>query len=139
MVSRNIPINVRRELRKEVNFGCPVRKCGNPYLTYHHFDPPFHVEEHHRPEGMIALCAHHHNAAEGGAFTDDQLRALKLNPYINLVEGRFDWLRNNLALSIGGNLFVKSYSPITINGKSIVWFERDDEDYLCLRTCPKTP
>ena len=43
-----------RTLRREVGFGCPV--CRSPFLTWHHFDPPYHVEEHWRHEGMIALC-----------------------------------------------------------------------------------
>ena len=50
-------------LRKESNFGCA--KCGEPYLTYHHFDPPWNEKHHANPEGMIALCAKHANAANG--------------------------------------------------------------------------
>jgi hypothetical protein len=32
--------HVVRQLRQEVGFRCPVDDCGNPYLTWHHFDPP---------------------------------------------------------------------------------------------------
>lgn len=58
-LSRTPPIEVRRQLRKEVNFGCPVDGCGIPYLTWHHFDPPWNEKEHHDPNGMLALCANH--------------------------------------------------------------------------------
>ena len=51
--------------------------CGSPYLTWHHFDPPWRVQEHEEPEGIIALCQEHHKKADVGAFTDDQLRGLK--------------------------------------------------------------
>jgi hypothetical protein len=34
-----IPEEVRRMLREQVNFGCPVSDCGHPYLMDHHFDP----------------------------------------------------------------------------------------------------
>jgi hypothetical protein len=69
--------DVKRRLRREVGFTCPVEGCGNPYLTWHHFDPPWRVEHHHRPEGMIALCLEHAAQADNDAFTHDQLRALK--------------------------------------------------------------
>src|SRR5918912_315690 len=36
-VNRTPPAAVRRELRREVGFGCPVPDCGNPYLYWHHF------------------------------------------------------------------------------------------------------
>lgn len=74
-LSRTPPIAVRRTLRGEVGFGCPVRQagnlCGNPYLRWHHFDPAWSDEHHHRPEGMIASCAQHHDEADAGAFTRD--------------------------------------------------------------------
>src|SRR5260370_32940636 len=68
---------VKSELRQEVGFCCPVNGCGSPYLTWHHFDPPWRIEHHHRPDGMIALCRPHADKADYLSFTDDQLRALK--------------------------------------------------------------
>jgi len=72
------------QLRKEVGFGCPAPKdtksalaCGNPFLEYHHFDPPWHVEYHHKPEGMVALCSAHHKKADKGAFTKEQILRMK--------------------------------------------------------------
>jgi hypothetical protein len=73
----------RKALRKEVGFGCPVKDCGNPYLTWHHFDPPWEIAKHkpkperHKVEGIIALCHSHHDEADAGAFTKEQLHALK--------------------------------------------------------------
>lgn len=40
IMTRNIPKDVRKILRKEVYFGCPIKDCGSPYLSYHHFNPP---------------------------------------------------------------------------------------------------
>lgn len=73
----SIPKRVKEILREEVGFGCPVRDCGNPYLEYHHFDPPVHIKPHNEPNGMIALCAQHHKKADGHAYTDEQLHAFK--------------------------------------------------------------
>jgi hypothetical protein len=86
---------VKTALRQDVGFCCSVQDCGIPYLTWHHFDPPWRVEHHHRPEGMIALCREHADKADHGSFTDDQLRELKQEGRSRAAEvrGRFDWMR----------------------------------------------
>jgi hypothetical protein len=60
---RDPPDPVKRQLRQEVGFGCPFPDCRKPMLTFHHLDPPWRVEEHHRPEGIIALCKDHASSA----------------------------------------------------------------------------
>lgn len=72
-MARNPPKSVLAELRKEVGFGCPVEGCGNPYLTWHHFDPPWSERHHHEPQGIIALCPEHHNAADANCGVGFQL------------------------------------------------------------------
>jgi hypothetical protein len=91
---------VKTVLRQEVGFCCPVQDCGSPYLTWHHFDPPWRVKHHHRPEGMIAVCREHADKADHGSFTDDQLRELKREgrSRASQVRGRFDWMRQDPGL-----------------------------------------
>lgn len=132
-MKRKPKISVIRQLRNEVGFGCPISNCGNPYLEWHHFDPPWHVENHNNPKGMIALCTHHHKQADGGAFTNDQLRELKVNKVqAEKVKGQFNWLRNDLLAVVGGVFFHETLRIITINNKNIVWFNRDEQGYLRL-------
>ena len=133
-MNRKPPNAVKKALRDEVGFGCPVPDCGSPYLEWHHFDPPWHVEEHHRPEGMIALCREHHIQADNGAFTVDQMRQFKENGKQNWaqVKGRFNWMRNRLLLKLGGNFFYETPCILTIKGKRVIWFERDSDNYLLL-------
>ncbi len=132
-MTRTPPAAVTRALRQEVGFGCPVPECGNPYLEWHHFDPPFHVEEHHRPEGMIALCAEHHKKADAGAFTREQLRELKLNRVnAERVRGSFDWLRNDLLAVVGGMFHYQTQKIIHVDGIEVVRLTRDAEGYLRL-------
>src|SRR3984885_9748514 len=92
---RKPPRNTLKALRAEVGFLCPVKDCGRPYLTWHHFDPPWRVKKHHQPEGMIALCREHADQADNGAFTDHQLRELKITGKgrAHEVRGRFNWMR----------------------------------------------
>ncbi len=121
------PLAVRRELRREVHFGCPVPGCGSPYLTYHHFDPPWHVEPHHDPRKMIALCWRHHQTAEGGAYTVEQLRHLKGQPYLagRPIRGRFDgWDQRRLVLLAGSNWFFESPYVLSIRGHVVIGLSR---------------
>ncbi|NRB25744.1 HNH endonuclease [Shewanella sp.] len=126
-------IAVIRELRNEVGFGCPVKDCANPYLEWHHFDPPWRIENHHNPEGMIALCTNHHKKADGGAYTNDQLQNLKKNTAnAEKVKGQFDWLRNELIAVVGNIFYHKVNNIIEIDGKNVIWFNRDEDGYLRL-------
>lgn len=100
-MNRDPLTDVKRILRKEVGFGCPVEGCGNPYLTWHHFDPTWSEKQHHDPKGMIALCREHHDKADAGAYTREQLHELKKNPRTKDVVGKFDWMRNKLMLVAG--------------------------------------
>src|ERR1700740_933715 len=100
------PADVRRQLRAEGGFGCPVAGCGSPSLTWPHFDPPWRERQDHEPDGMIAMCLQHHKEADSGAFSDDHLRALKRDPFLRRIgaepAGRFNWKREPLIPKEGG-------------------------------------
>src|SRR5436190_194003 len=130
-MDRTPPVSVRRALRAEVGFGCPVSGCANPYLEYHHFDPPWHEREHHDAAGMIALCAEHHRKADAGAFTGQQLRHMKRSDD-KAVAGRFDWLRNNLLAVVGGSLYYDTPVILQFRGERAIWFERDESGHMLL-------
>ncbi|WP_063669702.1 hypothetical protein [Aliivibrio fischeri] len=128
-----IPKSVKKELRAEVGFGCPVKGCGNPYLEYHHFDPPVNIRAHNEPQGMIALCAQHHKKADGGAYTTEQLHEFKKDKAnASLVKGNLDWLRKDLLAVVGGNFYYETPKVITIDGIDLVSLIRDEERYLRL-------
>lgn len=129
-LSRRPPTPVRRKLRREVGFGCPVEGCGIPYLEYHHFDPQWHIEKHHRPEGMVALCSMHH--AKADAWTPEQCRELKSNPHTAEVSGRFEWMRREVVAIIGGNYYHETPNMVVFRDHPIIWFERDERGHLLL-------
>ncbi len=76
-MGRHIPAEVRRELRREANFGCAI--CGTPILEYHHIIP-YSEKEHHDPDHMIALCPNHHRPSDDQAISKERLYELKENP-----------------------------------------------------------
>lgn len=124
-MNRTSPIEIRRELRREVGFGCPVDNCGSPYLTWHHFDPPWSERQRHEPAGMVALCREHHDKADAGAFTKEQLQALK-STRADRVQGRFDWMRRDLLVIVGGNFYYRTPTPVEFRGRPVVSTTRDE-------------
>ena len=133
-MNRTPPVAVRRQLRQEVGFGCPVPGCGNPYLTWHHFDPPWSVREHHEPNGMIALCRQHHDQADAGAYTSEQIRRFKEEAILHEreIRGRFEWMRRDLMVVAGGNFFYRPRYIVNLNGKSFLWCGRDQYNHLLM-------
>lgn len=134
LMNRTPPEGVKKILRDEVGFGCPVPGCGTPYLEWHHFDPPWRETPHHNPQGMIALCREHHIQADQGAFTTTQLHEFKKNGKDNwlAVQGKFNWMRNRLLAVVGGNFFYETPIIFQFKGTPIIWIERDDKGYLLL-------
>jgi hypothetical protein len=105
--------------------------CSNPYLEYHHFDPPWRERCHHDPDGMIALCAEHHRKADAGAFTAEQLRAMK-RPNDRIVSGTFDWLRHKMLSVVGGSFYYETPILVQFRGEPQIWYTRDEQGYLLL-------
>jgi hypothetical protein len=133
-VNRTPPIEVRRTLRREVGFGCPADGCANPYLYWHHFDPPWSERQHHGPGGLIALCGEHHAKTDAGSYTKEQLHQLKERPFAKGrgVAGRFDWLRHELLLVVGGNFYLRTPIAVKFRDAPVVWLTRDAEEHALL-------
>ena len=96
-----------RQLQEEVGYVCPIPGCTSPYLEWHHFDPPWRVEKHHRPKGMIALCSHHHPVGDVETYTSEQLHEYKAAAAKRAATaaGEFEWRRRKLLLVVGGVYF----------------------------------
>jgi hypothetical protein len=83
---------------------------------------------------MIALCQEHHDKADAGAFTRDQLRQLKQQGAARSedVRGRFDWLRRDLLAVVGGNMYYDTPIIFHLDNQPIIWFTRDEDGYMLL-------
>ncbi len=102
--SRTPPASLRRQLRKEVGFGCPI--CRSPFLTWHHFDPPWHQGHTHSQKGIIALCSNCHRQADGGMYTNEQLHELKEKQAGSPPLGTLPWRVKGAIIDFGGNYFI---------------------------------
>ena len=134
-ISKSSAIDI---LRKEVGFGCPI--CRSPFLTWHHFDPPYHIEQHWRPEGMIALCPTCHADADykgnkPGAYSNEELRKLKKSgTRADQIEAFFPaWQdKEQLLIRIGG-VYTDPIQPIiSINNKSFLGISKTEDGLLNL-------
>jgi hypothetical protein len=126
------------QLRQEVGFGCPI--CRSPFLTWHHFDPPEHIEKHWRSEGIIALCPFCHGDADEkgespGAYSKEELRALKVSPRsADDVKAHFPtWQdKRRLLIRIGG-CYTEDGPPIlSINGIPQITIGKNEAGLLSL-------
>ena len=124
---REPPAVVRRQLAEEVGFGCPVGGCGSPYLTWHHFDPPWFKRHHHDPGGMVAVCRDHHPEADAGAFTVEELREFKRmgRDRSQALGARFNWMREELLAVVGGNFCLNTHIALRVQDLPVVWFNRE--------------
>ncbi len=129
-MTRTPPKSVRAQLAAEVGFGCPAVDCGSPYLTWHHFDPPWNEHQHHEANGMIALCREHHDAADVGAYTVEQLREMKMRgrDRNKAIFAQFQWRRERLLGIVGGNFFYETAIAIQLGEQPLVWFNRDEQN-----------
>ena len=119
-VTREPPADVRRKLRREAGFVCAHPDCFEPYLEYHHFEPPWHVEPHHRPEGMIALCPGHHRRAASWLASDFHSWKYR-GPKSSVVRHKVEWTRSKTAFVVGGNVVIGCQVVLAAEGVPVIW------------------
>jgi hypothetical protein len=82
---------------------------------------------------MIALCGEHHAKADAGAFTTEQLRAMKSSTaQAHEIRGKFDWMRQELLGVVGGNFYLETHAPAIIQGMKPVSFGTDEAGHWLL-------
>ncbi|QBJ10362.1 HNH endonuclease [Rahnella aquatilis] len=73
-----IPEDVKREVRKQCNFGCAV--CGMPFFQYDHIEEYSEVKEH-TADNLVLLCPNHHSAKTTGKLSKDRIIEAKKEPF----------------------------------------------------------
>ena len=71
-LSRNIPSQIKREIRQAAGFGCVC--CGVAIGMYEHVDPEFHDAKEHDPERMAYLCGGCHDKVSRGIWSKDKIK-----------------------------------------------------------------
>ena len=122
------PSDVRRQLRQEAGFGCCV--CGHPFIQFHHIIP-WAVEQHFRPEDMMAACGSCHPLFTVGAITESEQRQYKSRPKNILdkeLRGKLYVTTSELRIRLGGAISLETPKLITLGGKTVLEVRRNPED-----------
>ncbi|MBW3639625.1 MAG: HNH endonuclease [Actinobacteria bacterium] len=81
---------------------------------------------------MIALCLQHAAQADNRAFTDEQLRDLKSRGRAASVEGRFNWMRQEVLTRVGGNFYFRTPVIFQLGTVPCIWLSSDEQGSLLL-------
>jgi hypothetical protein len=126
------PPKVALHLRQEALFGCC--RCGAPFVQYHHI-VAWEVEEHFRPEDMMALCPYCHSIATAGAMPVRQQRSYKANPF-NVKHGNSSGTlcvnTTQAMIKLASNFFMAKSPFIEIDGEEMLSLIVSDEGAIAL-------
>lgn len=121
-LSRDIPSDVRRQIRQECGFGCVV--CGMALYEYEHFDPPWRDAKVHSPDGIACLCGTCHLKKTKGVWSVTKIADARKNP--KCLSGSHSWFDLDVSINtpwlvrIGNTTFANPMCIIEINGEQIL-------------------
>ncbi|GEM_PF-374384 len=139
-LSRNIPENIKRQIRREAGFGCVV--CGNAIFQYEHIDPVFSESREHDPTRMTLLCAACHDRVTRGFLSKSSVLRAKKNPETKkrgYSFGMFDLCRVPPIVKLGAIVARNSRSIISAGGQSLLQVKPPEETGAPFRLCARFP
>jgi hypothetical protein len=127
-LSRNIPSEVKREIRKRCGFGCVI--CGSAIYIYEHVDPLFKDAKEHDPCKMALLCGSCHDKVTDGIWSKEKVKRALENP-IGLSKGfsygDFDIGFEHPEIVLGDIRIANTYNIIEAFGKDLLKIESPEE------------
>jgi hypothetical protein len=128
-LSRNIPEEVKREVRSRCGFGCVI--CGVTITEYEHFYPDFVDAMAHDADGIAILCPTHHGLVTKGVLPKAQVADAVKSPAAKQAGySKMDhpWFTGIPSLKIGGGALVQGTPiPIKVRGESLLQFDPPEE------------
>jgi hypothetical protein len=122
-LSRAIPSEVRREVRRRCGFGCVV--CGSAIYDYEHYSPEFKDSDVHHAEGIALLCPTDHRKKNNGLLSEeDYLRHIKAPAAISKGFSHTEWSVDSFAPEIlcGSLTFSAGASILQIGDELLLGF-----------------
>jgi hypothetical protein len=118
-LSRDIPPDVKRQVRKRCGFGCVI--CGLGIIDYEHVDPEFKDAKTHDPAAIALLCPSHHAKVTRNVWPKDAVVAALKNPkalQLGAVRDTF-FFSANPTLVFGGATLSNCPTPVEVAGKPL--------------------
>jgi hypothetical protein len=121
-LSRDIPSDIRREVRQRCGFGCV--KCGLAWpLDYHHFNPEFSEAHEHNASGIALLCKGCHGLRTNKILSETTLNEFYTSPVCLKKEfshGLLDIGRQHFAIAIGSVEVHGASEILRVFGESVL-------------------
>lgn len=128
-LSRNIPSNIKFEVRKKSGFGCVV--CGLGICDYEHIEPEFKDAKKHDPNGMTFLCIQCHGKKTRGFLNKETILEKMKSPKClerNYVNENLDLdLNNHITVKLGNAHFTNCEVPIRFKNKDLIKIRKSTE------------
>lgn len=128
-LSRDIPEDVKRVVRRRCGFGCVV--CGSGIYHYDHLDPPFEDAVRHDPAGIILLCGGCHDKKTRGFLSATTVRERSLQPptfKTGYTREFFDIGADRPRILLGGTIFEGMDTILRVKGQAIMQLKPPEEE-----------
>lgn len=127
-LSREIPPDIKREVRKRCGFGCVV--CGSAIYEYEHYDPEFKDAIKHSADGIALLCPTDHRRKEKKLLSkENYLKAIANPKPFESNKAYTEWKESNFAPTIimGNKIFKGGTSILKVDDELLLGFKPPEE------------
>ena len=114
-LNRNIPSDVKRQVRQKCGFGCVI--CGLAIVQYEHVEPEFKDAKFHDPDSITLLCPQCHAKITTKMWSKARVKLAMKAPkcrQIGYTREFFDFSDKHPALRFGGMLLKNCPIPIQV-------------------------
>ena len=128
-LSRRIPSEIKREVRKRCGFGCVV--CGCAIYEYEHFNPEFHDATEHHANGIALLCPTDHTRKAKKLLSEERyLKAIANPKAFETYKAYTEWETSNFAPTIilGNKIFTGGTSILKIDDELLLGFNAPEQE-----------
>jgi hypothetical protein len=119
-LSRDIPAEIKRQVRQRDGFGCVI--CGLGIIQYEHVDPEFKDARQHDPNAIALLCPHCHAKVTTRMWSKDRVKQAMQSPrcrQVGYARDFFDFVNGHPSLQFGGMLLHNCTTPIEVGGRPL--------------------
>jgi hypothetical protein len=120
-LSRDIPAQIKREVRKRCGFGCVV--CGSGIIQYEHVDPEYKDAPQHDADCIALLCPSCHGKVTTKYWSKQKIKAAMINPAClksGFTKDFFDFCDGHPTIMLGGTILKNTRIPLRILDKPIL-------------------
>ena len=121
-LDRNIPSEIKREVRKKCGFGCIV--CGNSIYQYEHIIPEFKDAQSHEVENIGLLCGSCHDKVTRGILPKEFIKQKRGTPFcLDTNFSKFEYYinpQNDIIIRLGKISFVNTPNILVIDSCNIL-------------------